>query len=70
MFQALLYRNIVTANYSNMETYITIRKIDSQREFKPGLCNKLEGWNGEGGERDIQVRGDTGKPMADAFDVW
>ena len=40
---------------SNMETYIAICKIDSQREFsvwlrklKQGLCNKLEGWDGEG----------------------
>ena len=40
----------------NMETYITICKIDSQREFavclrklKQGLCINLEGW---GGERD------------------
>ena len=41
---------------NNMETYITICKIDSQREFavwlselKPGLCNNLEGWDGEEG---------------------
>ena len=40
---------------SNMETYITINKIDSQwesalwlRELKPGLCNNLEGWDREG----------------------
>ena len=40
---------------SNMETYITISKIDSQwesavwlRELKPGLCINLEGWDGEG----------------------
>ena len=38
---------------SNMETYITIYKIDSQREFavwlrtlKQGLCINLEGWGG------------------------
>ena len=38
---------------SNMETYITISKIDSQREFaiwlrklKQGLCINLEGWMG------------------------
>ena len=38
----------------NMETYITICKIDSQREFavwlrklKHGLCINLEGWAGE-----------------------
>ena len=41
---------------SNMETYITICKIDSQREFavrvrkvKEGLCINLEGRDGEGG---------------------
>ena len=39
---------------SNMGTYITICKIDSQREFavwlrelKQGLCINLEGWDGE-----------------------
>ena len=39
----------------NMETYITICKIDSQQEFaiwlrklKQGLCVNLEGWDGEG----------------------
>ena len=43
---------------SNMETYITIYKIDSQREFavwlrtlKQGLCINLEGWGGETGGR-------------------
>ena len=40
---------------SNMETYITICKIDCKREFavwlrkvKQGLCINLEGWDGEG----------------------
>ena len=40
---------------NNAETYITICKIDSQREFavwlrklKQGLCINLEGWDGEG----------------------
>ena len=39
---------------SNMETYITICKVDSQWEFavglrklKQGLCIKLEGWVGK-----------------------
>ena len=38
---------------SNMDTYITICKIDSQqelvvwlRELKQGLCINLEGWGG------------------------
>ena len=41
---------------SNMETYITICKLDSQQEFavwlrklKQGLCINLEGWDREGG---------------------
>ena len=43
---------------SNMETYITICKIDSQREFavwprklKQGLCINLERWDGKGDGR-------------------
>ena len=46
---------------SKMETYTTICKIDSQREFavwlgklKQGLCINLEGWDGEGDEREVQ----------------
>ena len=46
---------------SNMETYITICKIDSQWEFtvwlrklKQGLCINLVGWNGEGDGREGQ----------------
>ena len=45
----------------NMETYITICKIDSQLEFavclrklKQGLCINLEGWHGEGDGREVQ----------------
>ena len=44
-----------TYGKSNMETYITICKIDSQQEFaiclkelKQGLCINLEGWDAEG----------------------
>ena len=39
---------------SNMETYITICKICQQefavwlRNLKQGLCDNLEGWDGEG----------------------
>ena len=50
---------------SNMEIYITICKIDSQREFdvwlrklKQGLCINLEGWDGEGNGREVQKGGD------------
>ena len=42
-----------------METYITMYKIDSQWEFAvwlreliPGLCNNLEGQDGEGDKRE------------------
>ena len=44
----------------NMETHITICKIDSQQEFavclrklKQGLCINLEEWDGEGDGREI-----------------
>ena len=57
----------------NMETYITICKIDSQREFvvwlrklKQGLCNNLEGWDGERDRREVQERGDIWITMADS----
>ena len=49
---------------SNMETYITIHKIDSQWEFavslrtlKQGLCINLEGWDREGNGREVQKEG-------------
>ena len=58
---------------SNMETYITICKIDSQQEFavwlrklKQGLCINLEMWVGEGDEREVQKGGDIRIPMADS----
>ena len=58
---------------SNTETYITICKIDSQREFvvwlrklKQGLCINLEGWNGEGDRREVQMGGDICIPMVDS----
>ena len=50
---------------SHMETYIIICKIDSQWEFtvwlrklKQGLYINLEGWDGEGDEREVQKGGD------------
>ena len=58
---------------SNRETYITICKIDSQREFvvwirklKQGLCINLGGWGGEGEGREAQKGGDICTPMADS----
>ena len=58
---------------SNMETYITMCKIDSQREFaawlrklKQGLCVSLEGWDREGGGRQVQKGGDICKLIADS----
>ena len=56
---------------SNMETYITICKIDSQREFaiwprklKQGLCINLEGWDGR---REVQKGWDICIPMTYSF---
>ena len=58
---------------SNMEAYVTIRKIDHQLEFaiwlrklKQGLCINLEGWNGEGDKREGQKGEDICIPMADS----
>ena len=58
---------------SHMETYITICKIDSQWEFavwprklKQGLCINLEGWDGEGDEREVQKGGDICIPTAES----
>ena len=49
---------------SNMETYITICKIDSQeecaiwlRKLTQGLCINLEEWGGEGDGREVQKGG-------------
>ena len=58
---------------SNIEIYITIFKIDSQREFvvwlrklKPGLFINLEGWEREGYGKEVQKEGDICIPMADS----
>ena len=58
---------------SNMETYITICKIDSQWEFaiwlrklKQGLCINLERWDGERDGREFQKGRDICTPMADS----
>ena len=59
---------------SNMESYITICKIDSQWEFavwlsklKQGLCINLELWDGEGDGREIQKGGEICIPMSDSY---
>ena len=46
---------------SNMETYITICKIDSQWEFAVWVS-----WDGEGDGREVQKGGDICVPMADS----
>ena len=58
---------------SNMETYNTVCKIDSQQKFavwlrkvKQGLCINLEGWDGEGDGREVQKGGGICIPMADS----
>ena len=56
---------------SNMETYITICKIDKPtcsvwlRKLKQGLCINLEGWDGAGDGREVQKEGNICIPMAD-----
>ena len=58
---------------SNMETYITICKIDCQQEFavclrklKQVLCINLEGWGGKGDGEEVQEGGGICIPMADS----
>ena len=58
---------------SNIKTYITICKIDSQRELavwlrklKQGLCINLEGWDGKRDGREVQKGRDICTPMADS----
>ena len=58
---------------SNMETYITIYKIDNQwelsvwlRKVKQGLCINLAGWDGEGDRREVQKEGHICLPMANS----
>ena len=58
---------------SNMETYITICKVDSQWEFalclrkvNQELCINLEGWDGERDGREFQKGGHICIPMADS----
>jgi len=58
---------------SNMETRITICKVDSQwelsvclRKLKQGLWINLEGWDGEEDGREFQKGGDACTPMADS----
>ena len=58
---------------SNLETYITICKIDSQWEFaawlrklKQVLCIILEGQDGTGDGREVQNGGHICIPMADS----
>ena len=60
---------------SNIETYITICKIDSQKEFavrlrklKQDLCINLEDWDGEGDGREVQKGGDICISAAAAMD--
>ena len=55
----------------NMETYITLCKIDSQWEFaiylwklKKGLCVNVEGWDGEGDGSEVQKGGNICIPIA------
>ena len=58
---------------SNMETYITLCKIDSQWEFavwfstlKQGFCIYREGWDGDGDVSRVQKGGDICIPMAES----
>ena len=60
----------------NMEAYITICKIDSQREFsvqlrklKERLCNNIEGWQGREMRRRFKWVGTYGYLLLIHVDV-
>ena len=62
---------------SNMETYVTICKRDSQWEFavwlkelKHGLCNNLEKWDGVGGGRRFKKEETYVNLWLIYVDVW
>ena len=62
---------------SNIETYNTICKIDSQwglavwlRELKQGLCDNLEGWDGERDGREVWEEGTWVYLWPILVDVW
>ena len=62
-----------TYGESNVETFFTICKTDSQRDFavclrepKQGLCINLERGVGEGDGRGVQEGGDICTPMPDS----
>ena len=67
------YLSYIKYMESNMRTYNTICKTDSQWEFaiwlwvlKQGLCDNLVGCDGEGDGREVWEGGDMGVPMADS----
>ena len=54
---------------SNMETYITICKIDSQEEFaqiQMSQATQTRGWDEEGDGKEIQEGEDMSTPVADS----
>ena len=61
-----------TYGESNMETYITMCKIESPgiccrlKKLKQGLCINLEGWDGEEDGREVQTGGDMCISMPDS----
>ena len=63
----------VRCGKSNMETYITICKINNQQEFalwlrklKQGFCTDLERWDGNGDGMEVQKGGEIRMPMVDS----
>ena len=61
LYHTILPLSLKSLNFEQHgNIYITICKIDSQREcavwlqeLKLGLCNDLEGWDEEGGGREV-----------------
>ena len=45
---------------------LVISEVSCYRELKSMFCDKLEGWDGVGGRREVQEGEDTCIPMADS----
>ena len=74
LYHTILPLSLKSLNFEQHgNMYITICKIDSQRECavwlqepKLGLCNDLEGWDEEGGGKEVSEGEDICIPMADS----
>ena len=49
-----------------LQGHMVVLSLAFLRKLNPGLCNNLEGWDGEEGGREVQKGGNICIPMADS----